>query len=299
MMRKKPMLAYPVSAKPIDYSKPTFIQPKLDGVRCVIQAEGLTPYHDSNPVSHGFVVKAYSRTGKEWKNIEHILDELHPFFAKNRNVILDGELYNHDLRDNFEKIISLVRKTKPTDEDRLEASKLTQFHCYDIIDETKTFQERNEFIQKHFNVFYNFLNKTRSIKYVDTYTVSSDTQAQAIHQDNLNKGYEGSIVRTNDTYACKRSHNLRKFKDFHDAEATLTGWVEGKGKRIGTIGKFTAIDDEGNEFGMPVMDKFKYLQDNFEEMQTWKGKTATFTYFERTKANSYRHPLFKAIRDYE
>ena len=299
MMRKKPMLAYPVSAKPIDYSKPTFIQPKLDGVRCVIQAEGLTPYHDSNPVSHGFVVKAYSRTGKEWKNIEHILDELHPFFAKNRNVILDGELYNHDLRDNFEKIISLVRKTKPTDEDRLEASKLTQFHCYDIIDETKTFQERNEFIQKHFNVFYNFLNKTRSIKYVDTYTVSSDTQAQAVHQDNLNKGYEGSIVRTNDTYACKRSHNLRKFKDFHDAEATLTGWVEGKGKRIGTIGKFTAVDSEGNEFGMPVMDKFKFLQDNFKKMQGYVGKTATFTYFERTKANSYRHPLFKCIRNYE
>ena len=36
-MRKKPMLAYPVSAKPIDYNKPVFIQPKLDGVRCVIQ----------------------------------------------------------------------------------------------------------------------------------------------------------------------------------------------------------------------------------------------------------------------
>ena len=39
MMRKKPMLAYPVSAKPIDYSKPTFIQPKLDGVRCLIQCD--------------------------------------------------------------------------------------------------------------------------------------------------------------------------------------------------------------------------------------------------------------------
>ena len=37
MMRCKPMLAYPVSDKPIDYGKPTFIQPKLDGVRCVIQ----------------------------------------------------------------------------------------------------------------------------------------------------------------------------------------------------------------------------------------------------------------------
>ena len=55
----------------------------------------------------------------------------------------------------------------------------------------------------------------------------------------------------------------------------------------------------GNEFGMPVMDKFDYLQENFEEMKNWVGKTATFTYFERTKAGSYRHPLFKCIRNYE
>ena len=56
---------------------------------------------------------------------------------------------------------------------------------------------------------------------------------------------------------------------------------------------------DGNEFGMPVMDKFKFLQDNFKLMQGYVGKTATFTYFERTKANSYRHPLFKCIRNYE
>jgi len=47
------------------------------------------------------------------------------------------------------------------------------------------------------------------------------------------------------------------------------------------------------------MDNFKYLQKNFKNMQDWVGKTATFTYFERTRAGSYRHPLFKAIRDYE
>ena len=60
-----------------------------------------------------------------------------------------------------------------------------------------------------------------------------------------------------------------------------------------------AIDTDGNEFGIPVMAPFKYLLDNFEEMKTWVGKIATFTYFERTKAGSYRHPLFKCIRDYE
>jgi hypothetical protein len=39
MMKKKPMLAYPAGDKPIDYSKPIFIQPKLDGVRCLIHTQ--------------------------------------------------------------------------------------------------------------------------------------------------------------------------------------------------------------------------------------------------------------------
>jgi len=281
MMRKKPMLAYPVSAKPIDYSKPTFIQPKLDGVRCVIQCDdwgGIT---------------AYSRTGKEWKNIQHILEQLVPFFEKYPNVILDGELYNHDFKDNFEKIISMVRKTKPTPEARVESAENVQFHCYDIIDEKLPFDQRIEFVTEALMLLGD------SIYTVDTNMVFREDDAKVYHARNIDSGYEGSIVRTNDTYACKRSHNLRKFKDFHDTEATITGWVEGKGKRIGTIGKFLAVDSEGNEFGMPVMDKFKYLQDNFEVMQGYVGKTATFTYFERTKANSYRHPLFKCIRNYE
>jgi DNA ligase-1 len=290
MMRKKPMLAYPVSDKPIDYDNKISMQPKLDGVRCVIQAN--VKRHLLDPALNELEVKAYSRTGKEWKNIDHILFNLKPWFYLNPNVILDGELYNHDLRDDFNKIISLVRKTKPTDEDRLDAEKLTQFHCYDIIDETKTFEERNRFIVQA-------VPRNHCVFHVKTQAVATESLAKVIHQQNLDAGYEGSILRTNDTYACKRSHNLRKFKDFHDAEAMIIDWVEGKGNRVGTIGKFLAVDSEGIEFGMPVMDKFKYLQDNFKKMQGYVGKTATFTYFERTKANSYRHPLFKAIRDYE
>ena len=272
MMRKKPMLAYPVSDKPIDYGNKISMQPKLDGVRCVIQ-------YDNNGVN------AYSRTGKEWKNIDHILFNLAPWFKLNPNVILDGELYNHDLKNDFEKIISLVRKTKPTDEDRLESKEMVQFHCYDIIDETKTFEERNKFITQ-------VVPRNNYIYHVKTQAVATESLSKVVHQQNLDSGYEGSIVRTNDTYHCNRSHNLRKFKDFHDDEALLLDWVEGKGKRKGTIGKFMAQDSEGNIFGMPVMAPFKYLQDNFEEMKTWVGKIATFTYFERTKANSYRHPLF-------
>jgi ATP-dependent DNA ligase len=285
MMRKKPMLAYPVSDKTIDYTKPVFMQPKLDGVRCLIQAEKL-------PFDMGYEPVAYSRTGKQWLNINHILQSLKPFFQANPNVILDGELYNHALRNDFEKIISCVRKQKPTDADRAESRRLVQFHCYDIVDETLDFQSRSIRLNT-------LLKPTYGIKLVITHWVESEDEAKVRHQYNLSKGYEGSILRLNDVYQCKRSHSLRKFKDFHDAEAVLTDWVEGKGKRKGTIGKFMAIDADGNTFGMPVMDNFKKLQTMFKEMQGWVGKQATFTYFERTKAGSYRHPLFKAIRDYE
>jgi len=275
------MLAHPVSDRPVKYdSGPVFIQPKLDGVRCLIQYDNST-------------VTAYSRTGKEWKNIDHILFNLKPFFQLNPDVVLDGELYNHDLKDDFEKIISCVRKTKPTEEHRAESEKLVQFHCYDVIhSRLNAFSERDEWIQ--LNVPLNFC-----VKHVDSIQVSDDGNANWCNDRNLNAGYEGSILRTNDIYQHKRSHNLRKFKKFHDAEAKIIAWVAGKGKRTGTIGKFIGMDDAGTTFGMPVMDKQEYLVENFEKMQGWVGKIATFKYFERTKAGSYRHPLFKCIRDYE
>ena len=292
MMRKKPMLAYPVSDKPIDYNNTVFMQPKLDGVRCLIQYEKVKPT-GIPPDIYSHQVKAYSRTGKQWLNIDHILESLTPFFQANPNVILDGELYNHALKDDFEKIISCVRKTKPTPIDRSESRKLVQFNCYDIVDETMLFVDRIHWLRKKFPRF------PYGVRLVHTESVLNGRDAELFHEACLTSGYEGSILRINDIYKCGRSWSLRKFKDFHDAEATITDWVEGKGKRKGTIGKFIAIDADGNEFGMPVMDNFKKLQTMFKEMQTWVGREATFTYFERTKAGSYRHPLFKAIRDYE
>ena len=290
------MLAYPVSDKPIDYSKSVFMQPKLDGVRCVIQYEN-RPLKNVDDLSGKLtenVVVAYSRTGKEWLNINHILVNLVPFFEKHPDVILEGELYNHDFKDDFEQIISMVRKTKPTDEDRLKSAENVQFYCYDIIDETLAFDKRNEFITK-------YVESSKCIKHVPTISISTEVQAKDYHQANLNEGFEGSILRLNDVYQCKRSHSLRKFKDFHDTEATIVGYVEGKGKRKGTLGKFLMVDANGVEFGCPPGKGYNYkdLANILKNIKDYVGQVATFTYFEKTKAGSYRHPLFKCIRNYE
>jgi len=281
MMRKKPMLAYPVSDKPINYDEPVFMQPKLDGVRCLIQ------YDDGK-------VTAYSRTGKVWQNIEHITLNLYKFFDKHPNVILDGELYNHDFKDDFESIISMVRKTKPTAEDRVISAKNVQFHCYDIVDEDMSFTDRYKFLFEN-------LRDSYCVKTVVTLPVPTESQAKVNHDNNLAEGYEGSILRTNDVYQCKRSHNLRKFKDFSDAEATIVGYLDGKGKRTGTLGKFIMQDDEGMEFGCPPGKGYTYkdLANMLDNIGDYIGQRATFTFFEKTKAGSYRHPLFKCIRNYE
>jgi DNA ligase-1 len=280
----KPMLAHMYNPDKAIF--PCYIQPKLDGVRCIITRQG-----------------AFSRTGKEFKNIEHIKSALEiNFFDRFPDVILDGELYNHDLRDDFEKIISLVRKTKPTNEDRLEASRLTQFHCYDIIpqNENNTYEFRKGFLHWELPTIGDF--RDDCIHLINTAYARNEKMAQLFHKKNLKAGYEGSIYRSIDGYyKGTRSWDLMKFKDFSDAEATIVGYELGKGKREGTLGKFIMMDDEGIEFGCPPGKGYNYenMTEMLNNIHYYIGKIATFTYFGRTKANSYRHPLFKALRNYE
>tara|TARA_R110002167_G_scaffold253094_2_gene459434 strand:- start:108 stop:938 length:831 start_codon:yes stop_codon:yes gene_type:complete len=274
----KPMLAYKIGKKDIDFTEDVFMQPKLDGVRCLISKDG-----------------AYSRTGKEFKNIQHITRILKPFFKTHPKHILDGELYNHKLKDDFEKIISLVRKTNVTQGSLAQSRKFVQFHLYDYIHPSNKNYSGRHFELSNWNLYGKY------IKYVETIQVTTPLISNQAHKLNLDNGYEGSILRLNKSYENKRSYNLQKFKDFQDAEATIVGYEEGKGKREGTIGKFLMQDADGNKFGCPPGKGYTYadMTDMLENIHKYMGQQATFTYFERTKAGSYRHPLFKTLRNYE
>ena len=277
-MTLKPMLAHKFNNSRVDWSQPVYIQPKLDGVRCLFTKDG-----------------AYSRTGKKFMNLTHIETELISFFKDRPDFILDGELYNHNLKNDFEKIISLVRKQKPTADDRLEARKLVQFHVYDYIDGVY-----DSYRTRMHNLGVSNLYSP-SIQYVQAYKVNNYDESRIYHKDFLNQGYEGSIIRLDGIYKHGRSYDLMKFKDFSDAEATIVGYELGKGKRTGTLGKFLMLDDEGVQFGCPPGKGYNYkdLANMLLNINDYIGQRATFTYFQRTQAGSYRHPLFKCIRNYE
>ena len=276
---QKPMLAHKFDESRVDWSQPVYIQAKLDGVRCLFTKDG-----------------AYSRTGKHFKNLAHIELALIPFFKQNPDVILDGELYNHKLKNDFEKIISLVRKQKPTADDRLDAQHLVQFHVYDYFDGVKYDSYKTRMQQLVTSDIYD-----AQIKYVPAKLVDSYNYARDIHAEFLDQGYEGSIIRLDGLYKHGRSYDLMKFKDFSDTEATIIGYEAGKGKRQGTLGKFIMLDDEGIQFGCPPGKGYSYknLAAMLDNVHDYIGQRATFTYFQRTQAGSYRHPLFKTLRNYE
>ena len=273
----QPMLAYKVDKKPVYWSEKVFIQPKLDGVRCIFTKDG-----------------AYSRTGKEFKNVAHLKYDLTDFFRKNPNTVLDGELYNHALKDDFEKIISLVRKQKPTEQDARDAQHLVQYHVYDTIAEGVDYEDR-------FNWLTRYLPIASTMTLIKNTVVENQDEAKMLHNVHLAQGYEGSMLRLNKPYEQKRSYNLQKFKDFSDTEATIVGYEAGKGKFTGLIGKFFMQDDDGNEFGCPIGKGYNFADRKaiLDNVHDYIGQPATFTYFQRIQAGSYRHPLFKTLRNYE
>ena len=274
------MLAKPVSSE-INWPNAHFLQPKLDGIRCYINKYG-----------------AFSRNHKPFYNAIHILTELKPFFKDNPNVTLDGELYNHKYRNNFNKIVSLVRKQRPTQADKFEATSSLQFHCYDLFDSK---QPKLSFIDRTLAITgYQGLYKWRSIQMVDTKVVFNNNDVQKFHKQNKQNGYEGSMLRNNNAYDQRRSNNLQKVKDWSDTEITITGFVEGKGKFERGLGKFIGVDSNNQivEVPWPTL-TIQQRKDIWAARGYFINKTLTFEYFERTPAGAYRFPRAKALRNYE
>ena len=281
MTNFKPMLAHPVSKK-IDFNETLFIQPKLDGVRCYITKNG-----------------AFSRNNKQFHNCKHILTELKPLFNDNPYLILDGELYNHKFKNNFNKIISLVRKQKPTQQNKFEAASYLQFHCYDLYEMTGF--SNVDFIDRTLAITN--LKSKYKLKFtheVDTKVVYFKAELNKYHKQNKANGYEGSMLRQNKPYEQKRSYTLQKIKDWSDTEITITDYIEGKGKFKNGLGKFLGVDPNNRLVEVPwpsltILDR----QGIWHNRQSYIGKKLTFEYFERTPSGAYRFPRAKTIRNYE
>jgi len=269
-----------------------FSQPKLDGIRCIAMREGL-----------------FTRSGKKITAVPHISEALEPFFEKYPNATLDGELYNHAYKDDFNKIIHLVRKQNLTDEHLEESEEMIQYHIYDapVIGEgfggrynwteKDSFSDRTSILDAQFPNLG--LDKEDCLVLVETIEIHGREQLDRCYEDYVEAGYEGQMIRLDGPYENKRSPRLLKRKEFIDEEYTILGYEEGKGNRAGTIKHFKFKNKDGKEFNSNVKGSFEYLADLLEKADDLIGVDATVKYFNLTPDGVPRFPYVIAIRDYE
>ena len=297
-----PMLAQKFEDRLDELEFPLFTQPKLDGIRCI------TYLQDG-------VLVAKSRAGKPIEAIPHILEELESFFAENPNAVLDGELYNHDLKNDFNKIISLVRKMKParsaSDTDKSFDKKLEKFETalseakdkvqYWIYDaprigdytESELFSVRNRTLMAS-------IASSKSLVIVPTHTSENLDDVDERYNEYMSEGYEGQMVRVDFAYENKRSKKLLKRKDFTDSEYLVIGIEEGDGNRTGTAKNLTCKDEKtGQTFNSNIKGTHEYLAEILENKDYYIGQQATIKYFELTPDGIPRFPYAIAFRDYE
>jgi len=297
-----PMLAQKFEDRLDELEFPLFTQPKLDGIRCI------TYLQDG-------VLVAKSRAGKPIEAIPHILEELESFFAENPNAVLDGELYNHDLKNDFNKIISLVRKMKPvrsaSDTDTTFDKKLAKFETalseakdkvqYWIYDaprigdytESELFSVRNRTLVAS-------IASSKSLVIVPTHTSENLDDVDERYNEYMSEGYEGQMVRVDFSYENKRSKKLLKRKDFTDSEYLVIGIEEGDGNRTGTAKNLTCKDEKtGQTFNSNIKGTHEYLAEILENKDYYIGQQATIKYFELTPDGIPRFPYAIAFRDYE
>lgn len=246
-----------------------YIQPKLDGIRCIVTKDGM-----------------FSRHGKELLSAPHIRKSLDRVFDKYPDLILDGELYNHDLNEDFNQIISLARKTKPTEEDLKMSEQKIQYWIYDLPSCPKNFLDRN------WELTNLFLDNKEFQKYcinVETNMVLSDEEVQHKLEYYLDKGYEGAIVRLNKPYENKRTNSLLKVKKFEDEEFRIVDIEEGRGNLAGKAGRIV-VDVDGKRVSAGLKFSHDDAAEIWNKREYYIGKMATIKYFNRTPDGSLRFP---------
>ena len=261
----KPMLAHDYTKRPQESG---FSQPKLDGIRCIATKKGL-----------------FTRAGKAINTCGHIEHDLIEFFKEEPDIILDGELYNHELKADFNKITSLVRKVKPTPEEAQECHEKVQYHIYDCYDKNNTDHDFD------FRCF--FIDEDQpdeaSLRFVETTWCGSQEELDKKYSEYTEAGYEGQMVRNDTPYENKRSKNLLKRKEFITEEFNVVEVLEGQGNWAGYAKHFELELGDGRNFKSGVrgnQETLKALLEQ-EDKPTW----VTCRYFEKTPDGIPRFPV--------
>jgi DNA ligase-1 len=268
-----PMLAerYDQRAKYINF--PAYIQPKLDGFRCIARKR------DGK-------VTLWSRKGKVFDTPVELIAELEATMQDED--CYDGELYVHEWRNpigdvDFQRIASAIKKYN-------EDTPLLEYHVYDRPVPGVSFLDR--FIN-------NPPTETQRIKVVST-TFASDEKAMMDAYDGwITQAlpYEGLMVRNfMQAYLyAHRSNGLQKVKPMDDAEFEIIGGQEATGEDAGTV-VFKCVAENGEEFDVRPKGTREQRAEWWDNLDDYIGQWLTVEFNGRANSGKPRFPRGTKIR---
>lgn len=241
-------------------------QPKLDGFRCRVTKDGM-----------------FSRQCQPITGAPHIHEALAQFFHEHPGAVLDGELYNHDLKDDFEKLSSILKKQKPTEAQLAESREKIQFWVYDYISEGKhPFGQRYELLGMDLMPYWGDV-----IVPVHTVHVGSQELLDQLYGEWLEAGFEGQMIRLDAPYEQTRSKSLQKRKEFQDREFECVAIEEGLGNWAGLAKRVVCRLPDGRTFGAGI----KGNQKRAAELLSETHNIVTVQFFQLTNDGIPRFPV--------
>lgn len=298
-----PMLAKPFKDGEKHLQFPLYIQPKLDGVRCLMYLQ-----KKNGGVKN---VVAYTRAKKPFPSVEYLKKIAYPYLnalydeEKNQSIYFDGELYKHGkkLQD-----ISGDSRNEATDTSASNTNR-NEYHIYDCFypKELDTpFKDRYTQLE----AFYEALDDSdaKVLRRVPTYLVKNMTEASRKYTQFTKMGYEGAMLRNAEgkylSSASTRSNDLVKMKPKFTDEFEVVGYTEGsKGKDQGAIIWICQVDDQ--QFNVTpkdisYADRYKLYQDAVENFDDkYLGRMLTVEYEDLSTAGVPLRAKALTFRDYE
>lgn len=274
-----PMLAMEWSKKKkkISLNKGAYIQPKIDGVRCLARLE------------KGKALLT-SRTGKNFPHFQHIKQDLEIILQESPNVILDGELYAHSIAMDGEELdkterwelisgmCSIARK-KPHEHEKLIS--LYVFDVYDV-DGKFTQEERFQALDELFKVWKKKkMIHSNSVIRLQTEIVNSEEEIMDKHEVYIQDSYEGVMIRDRDAKylpgPTKRSEYLLKYKSFDTDEFSIVDAKEGSGTEKGCV-IWICVTKDGKKFSCRPQGNKSKRQQWWDNYTSFLGKDLTIRY---------------------
>lgn len=257
---------------------PCYIQPKLDGVRMLIQKN-----------KNGIDMDLVSRRLHVITGFNNIKEEAKELYSRLENEgcdvnFLDGEIYIHG--KPLQDISGIVRGNED------ESKEVMEYHIFDICSKDKSMPSILRFQALRKVMLNPHLRQFKYIKLVETRSCTSEEMGDELFEEYINMGYEGIVYKQLDyiyessSSREKRSLQYLKRKKQHDEEFTIVDYSEGKGK-FKSLVIFRLQTSDGNIFDCVPMGTAEYRKKLWEmcekDFTVFKGKLAKVKFDDYSK----------------